>query len=422
MQENHTFDSYFGAYCLAPARSNPTCTTGPGCCEGAPTADPRGSQPYGLDDALNTARDPLHSQQCELAQINGGLMNQFTAGSGIAASLVCSGDCSEPRNFAIARGSVPLYWGYASISALGDRYFHPIAGGTSSNDVYFADAAYHFIDNAATPGGIGSGCLDPLGVCLGPPVVSYAGGRTIADLLLAHGVGFRVYADGYGEARDAYGGVFSSCASVPSYCPWSSILHPVLARSCLYDPSDIPFQYFDTLRDRAGFIVDSTQFVADVAAHRLPEVSYLKARTFRNEHPEFSTISDGMRFTASMLQPLLNSSYATDTLILLTWDEGGGFFDHVPPPAPIEVYPAGAANAGRPVPYGTRVPVLALGVFSRTGQVSHVQMEHSSIVRFLEFNFLGPRWVGALGNRDARVNNIGSLLDPTRTGVLVPDR
>ncbi len=123
-----------------------------------------------------------------------------------------------------------------------------------------------------------------------------------------------------------------------------------------------------------------------------------------------------------MIQPILNSSYATDTLILLAWDEGGGFFDHVPPPAPIEVYPAGAVSAGLPVPYGKRVPVLALGVFSRAGQVSHVQMEHSSIVRFLEFNFLGPRWVGALGHRDARVNNIGSLLDPMRTGVLVPER
>jgi hypothetical protein len=66
-----------------------------------------------------------------------------------------------------------------------------------------------------------------------------------------------------------------------------------------------------------------------------------------------------------------------------------------------------------------RVPLLALGRFARKGEVSHVVMEHSSIVKFLEYNFLGT--TGQLGARDVQVADIGSLLDPAQTGVVVPD-
>jgi phospholipase C len=99
---------------------------------------------------------------------------------------------------------------------------------------------------------------------------------------------------------------------------------------------------------------------------------------------------------------------------LLTWDEGGGFFDHVAPPAGVDT-----DDQGQKVPYGTRVPLLAIGPFARKNTVSHVLMEHSSIVRFLEYNFVGP--VGQLGHNDAKVKNIGSLLDPSATGIHVPE-
>ena len=101
-------------------------------------------------------------------------------------------------------------------------------------------------------------------------------------------------------------------------------------------------------------------------------------------------------------------------LILLTWDEGGDFFDHVAPPPPIDT-----DDMNRPVPYGTRVPMLAIGPFARKGTVSHVQMEDSSIVRFLENNFVGK--VGQLGYNDAKVANIGSMLDAKAVGFPVPE-
>jgi phospholipase C len=106
------------------------------------------------------------------------------------------------------------------------------------------------------------------------------------------------------------------------------------------------------------------------------------------------------------------SCYKDQTLILLTWDEGGGFFDHVPPPPDSTV-----DNQ----PYGTRVPLLAIGKYAKQGGVSHTTMEHSSIVKFLEWNYLGGK-TGQLQARDAVVNNIGSLLDSTAVGATIPDQ
>jgi phospholipase C len=140
----------------------------------------------------------------------------------------------------------------------------------------------------------------------------------------------------------------------------------------------------------------------------------VKAREYHNEHPNVSTISDGISFVTSTLSMIATSSYADSTLVLLTWDEGGGFFDHVSPPPSIDTDDNGVA-----VPYGTRVPMLAIGKFARVGTVSHVELEHSSVVRFLEYNFIGQ--VGQLGFNDAKVHNIGSLLDPTQTGIPIPE-
>lgn len=410
VQENHTFDSYFGRYCQAAAGSAPTCTTGPSCCEAAPDVEPRGASPVVLDDASNFSGDRNHLQVCELQQINGGAMDGFVTGS--TGSSTCFGpSCASPDNWALAAaGTVGRYWSMADNGALADRYFQPIAGGTASNNMYFAVAHYQFKDNDRMPEVIGEGCSDPTGLCVGGTPTKYTGRTTIADLLLDAGKTFAVYADGYGDAKAAA----PSCPGAPSYCPYAScLLHPVACHACVYDPSDIPFVYYQRFADSA-YIRDYTALAKDVSAGTLPTFSYVKARSYRNEHPNVSTISAGIDFVSTTVQAITGSSYADSTLILVTWDEGGGFFDHVAPPTSIDT-----DDAGNPVPYGTRVPLLAIGPFARVGTVSHVPMEHSSVVRFLEYNFLGP--VGQLGANDARVSNVGSLLDESRTGIRIPE-
>jgi phospholipase C len=451
VQENHSFETYFGAYCQAQAGTNPSCTIGPACCEGAQYdpktllyVEPRGANALVLNDdpsndASNFSHDRDHGQACELLQIDSGAMDRYVTGT-TGSSATCFGvgpNCSDPRNWVIADGTkatdpVNFYWSLAAGNALADRYFQPIAGGTASNNMYFAGAAFRFIDNARMPDvvvGTRSGgglCVDPVNCLESTRVRPPYALPTIADLLLDSGNTFAIYADGYADAYAA--AMIPQCPSATLDCPYHDCLaHPIACNGCLYDPSDIPFLYYEGFADTpvAGglaptpFEGDYASLQDDISGGQLPAFAFVKARLFHNEHPNMSTIADGVAFVRSTVQMILGSStYANNTLILLTWDEGGGFFDHVAPPAPPPTS-VDADDAGQPVPYGTRVPFLAIGPFARKNAVSHAQMEHSSIVRFLEYNFVGP--VGQLGARDGWVRNIGSLLDPSKTGVHVPE-
>jgi phospholipase C len=414
VEENHTFDAYFGNYCTAASGSNPTCTSGPGCCEAAPLTEPGGASPEVLDDSAtddsgNESHDRNHAQACELDQLDNGAMDHYVTGCTYQGG-VSDPACCQPRNWVLAdQSTVGMYWDYAGAGALADRYFQPIAGSTSSNDMYFAVSHYQFIDNTYYPNTKGAGCVG-----LGGSPIEWSGRTTIGDLFQANGVSFTVYADGY----DVSVAAAPSCPSVldyPSDCPWD-----VPYKSpCNYDPSDIPFQYYSQFADNPEIIKDYSQLANDIATNSLPSLVYVKARTYRNEHPGWSTIARGTSFVSGVVDAVESSSYKDNTLILLTWDEGGGFFDHVPPPPSVDTA-YDQDDSGQPVPYGTRVPALAIGKFALVGAVSHVQMEHSSIVRFLEYNFLGQFWVGGLGGRDAVVNGIGSLLDPSTTGIAIP--
>ncbi len=387
LQENHSFDNHFGRYCTAPAGSNPTCTEGPACCEAAPEHEPSGASPVTLDDAANGGHDPDHSTACETAEMNGGRMDRYVTGA----------SCSNPGNFAISPASVVgPYHTLAREGALADRYFQSEVGASSANDMYFAVARHVFDDNSVAPMARNADCVD-----LAPQMRLQ--GRTVADLVLDAGFSFAVYIEGY---ADALAHSSSDCPAAPEACPGRTPVYP-----CVYDPSDIPFAYYQRFADDPRYMRDFGQLTRDLAG-TLPNVSLVRGLGFHSEHPGNGTrLSDGVRWASSVIEAVRASRYASSTLVLLTWDEGGGYFDHVAPPA---------TNAVDMRPYGTRVPLVAVGRFARRNRVSHVPMEHASVVKFLEFNFLGA--TGQLGARDMVVNNLGSLLDPAATGTAVPER
>ena len=386
VQENHTFDAYFGRYCTAAAGSNPSCTTGPACCERAPDTEPGGASPLVLDDAANAGYDPTHTQACELSEMNGGAMDRYVSGAA----------CSNAKNFAIASDAVMKpYHDWAGQYAIADRYFQPLAGASSSNDMYLAVAKYVFTDNTYQPNTNGKGCDVPP-----TPTIAYASQTTIADLLVSAGHTFAFYAEGYQAMINAL-----FCPAAPPDCPAQIPTVP-----CDYSPSDNPFQYYTQFADNRTYMKDYAELASDIGASRLPSVSFVKALQYKNEHPGYgTTIGAGVTFVKGVVAQIEGSAYANDTLVLVTWDEGGGFFDHVHPPADSTVDQK---------PYGTRVPLLALGRFAKQNHVSHVAMEHSSVVRFLEFNFLHA--TGQLAARDAVVSGIGDLLDPAQTGIVIP--
>ncbi|MEP7120710.1 MAG: alkaline phosphatase family protein [Byssovorax sp.] len=387
VQENHTFDNHFGSYCTAPAGSNPSCNEGPACCEAAPAKDPSGAAPMVLDDASVGAYDPKHTQACELAEMNGGKMDRYVTGAD---------GCSDPRNFAVAGDAVKIYHDYAAQYAMADRNFQPLVGQSSSNDMYLAVAKYVFTDNAEKPDSLGAQCD------LAPGTKTYEG-QTVFDVIGAAGKTFRVYAEGYdrmkGLAPDACPGALKECtAHLPAY-------------PCLYQPSDIPFLYYSQFNHDDKLMHDYAELAKDVTAGTLANVSFVKFLGYNTEHPGYATkLTAGPAMVDALVKQVQASCYADDTLVLIAWDEGGGYYDHLTPPAD---------STADMKPYGTRVPLLAIGRFAKKNYVSHVVMEHSSIVKFLELNFTGK--TGQLGARDAVVNNIGSLLDPKETGISIPD-
>jgi phospholipase C len=265
--------------------------------------------------------------------------------------------------------------------------------------MYFARAAFVFPDNEFVPASIGQFCTLNLN-----PRATYTD-QTIGDLLADAGIAWAFYIEGYQRMKDAV--AQGSCPAPPPECATGLPLYP-----CNYDPSDIPFQYYPRFRDQPAFMRDYSQLAEDLAQGQLPEVTFVKAIGYKTEHPGLGdTISAGIAFVTDLIDRVMASPYAERTLILLTYDESGGYFDHVAPP------PDSAVDGKA---YGARVPTLAIGRFARRNAISHVTMEHSSIVKFIEWNWLKQQ-TGQLGTRDAVVNNIGSLLDPAQTGVQVPD-
>ncbi|MBI4500014.1 MAG: phospholipase [Gemmatimonadetes bacterium] len=159
----------------------------------------------------------------------------------------------------------------------------------------------------------------------------------------------------------------------------------------------------------ASVIRPMSAFFADAAAGALPNVAYLDP-DFRtaytgNYHP-FDDIRNGEAFLAATYQALISSPAWASTLLIITFDEWGGFYDHVPPPvAPIPPLEREVGNTDGL--RGFRVPTLVISPLARRGHVSSVVYDHASILRLIEW-----RWsLEPLTVRDANANNLAEVLD-----------
>ena len=145
------------------------------------------------------------------------------------------------------------------------------------------------------------------------------------------------------------------------------------------------------LYDRGVALVSNivAAFQADVTHGTLPSVSWIIPNWQNSEHPPFSP-ANGAYLTKGLLDALAsNPAVYSSTVFILTYDEAGGFFDHVPSPVP----PPGTANefvGGQPVGLGVRVPTIIVSPWTRGGYVCSEVFDHTSILRFLE------NWTGVL--------------------------
>jgi phospholipase C len=158
---------------------------------------------------------------------------------------------------------------------------------------------------------------------------------------------------------------------------------------------------------------DISQFYADAKAGRLPQFSLLDPDfgTQSQENPQNISVGEGV--LGQVIDALRDSPGWRKTLLILTYDEHGGYYDHVPPPkalAPDDIAPV--VNPGEKqydgfARYGFRVPSVIIGPFAKRDHVSHVVYDHTSILAFLEHKWNLP----AMTRRDANANNLLDFLD-----------
>jgi phospholipase C len=348
MQENRSFDSYFGALQRAPGRASRAkapATTG---------------NPNPTDPTQKIA--PFHqSANCEVADLNHewtGTHNEIDNGrmDGFTGQNVVPADPTGSRAMGYYDATdLPFYYRLARTFGIGDRYFASVPGPTYPNRFYLlAGTSFGHIENDFPPAG---GWTQP----------------SIFGRLQQAGISWKVY-----EAQ----------------FPTASFFADVKAHMDQVQPL--------------------SQYFADAAAGTLPQVAFVEPTYIgtvteeSDEHPP-ANIQVGQQFTASITDALMKSPNWPSSAFFLTYDEHGGYYDHVaPPPAPIpDGIPPMLGPADTPAAfdhYGVRVPFVVMSPFSKPHFVSHRVSDHTSILAFIERRFgLAP-----LTQRDAKAN---ALLD-----------
>lgn len=376
-QENCSFDHYFGTLRGVRGFGDPTAIKLPG---GRPVFEqplPGIAAGYVLPWRLDISRaNPCVTTNGndwkEVHQaVNGGRMDGFVAhGSTNAAP-----GFDAMRYF--ARPDIPWHMALADAFTVCDAYHASVLGPTNPNRLF-----------------IWTGTIDPRGRDGGPVIDNSEKPpyrwTTYPERLQHAGVTWRVY-----QQEDNFD---------DNALAWFQQYQQAKPGSPLYE---------NGLRRRSA-----DAFAQDVAAGRLPQVSWLIAPTDQSEHP-FHAPGPGAAFVDAALQALFaHPSVWRKTVFVLNYDEPNCYFDHVRPPLP----PAGTADefvGGEPIGLGLRVPCVVCSPFSRGGYVCSRTYDHTSVIRLLERRF-GVREPNISAWRRRTVDNLLTALDLERPDYSIP--
>jgi phospholipase C len=164
-----------------------------------------------------------------------------------------------------------------------------------------------------------------------------------------------------------------------------------------------PFAYFANFADgtqaKKDHLKDQTDFTTALSSTDLPAVSFIKPIGEENEHPGYADVATGEQKTVDLINAIKASKFWSSTAIIVTYDEHGGFWDHVAPPKGDEWGP------------GSRVPAIVISPYAKKGYVDKTPYETVSILAFIEKRF----GLTALGTRDAAANPLSNAFDFTQT-------
>jgi phospholipase C len=398
MQENRSFDSYFGTFPGAdglPTRNGKFTTCVPDPARRTCVA------PYHDSKPVNGGGP--HGQSNATADINGGRMDGFVAqaeggsrGCGATNNPACGGG-TAPDVMGYHDGSdLPNYWTYAKDFVLQDHIFEPNASWSLPEHLFMVS---EWSAHCTSPDP--SSCNNALQNPGNPPDFGRRRGSTatppdyawtdLTYLLHRAGVSWRYYIEG-GSQPDCSDGA-TACPAVAQGPKTPGIWNPL--------------PYFDTVKSNGqlGNITDVSNFYHAAKQGTLPAVSWITPSQVHSEHPPASTTA-GQAWVTGLINAAMQGPDWSSTAVFLSWDDWGGFYDHVVPPSVDQ-------NG-----YGLRVPGLVISAYARQGYIDHQTLSFDAYVKFIEDDFLGgqrldPKTDGRPDPRpDVRENasQLGNLL------------
>ncbi len=359
-------------------------------------------------------RDLVHRYYQNIEQIDGGRNDRFAAVSDAGALAMGYYD-----------GSSMALWQLAREFTLADHFFMGTFGGSFMNHVWLAcgcvaqypnapdaltsrlDAQGRLLRKAASPPSAlagpvqweRDGAITPDGYAINttqPPyqpsgIAPAPGGDpqladpsrkplppqeapTIGDRLTERSISWAWYAGGWNQAL--------TDSSQPGGAS-RGVIYSNQPGSVNFQPHHQPYNYFRRYAPgtaaRREHLKDLSDLLVDIASDRLPQVAFYKPVGDQNQHPGYTDVLSGDRHIADLVRKIQASPAWSSTLIVVTYDENGGFWDHASPPS-------GAGHGDRWGP-GTRVPAILISPFVKKAYVDHTPYDTGSILRLLEHRF-----------------------------------
>jgi phospholipase C len=400
VQENRSFDHYFGSYKGVKGFNDQSAAFQqpyPGNTTNAPAGV---LLPFHLDITKTNAactHDISHDWVPQHQSWDNGAMDGF-----VTSRIPINATDAVMTMGYYTRADVPYYYAAADAFTLCDNYFCPVIGPSDPNRLYTMAAS---LDPDGTHGGP---LLETLAFQSRQPFYGKLTLTTMPEQLEVRGISWKVYGS---PEQNLLSGAFS----------------------------DNVLSYFKNFQDTSSPLYQNafnplfpTDFIADVASGNLPQVSWILASLVTSDHPPApATFGEN---TLSLIVQALSAIPLTwaRTVLFATYDENGGFFDHVPPvtapPGTPGEYvtaasvPDASAEGGisGPIGLGIRVPTMIISPFSRGGFVSSDLFDHTSILRFLETRF-GAEVPNLSAWRRQTVGDMTSAFNFTKPDYSIPN-
>jgi phospholipase C len=363
MQENRSFDSYFGTYPGVDGIPRGVCVP-----------DPRGGclKPYHVSKDRNIGGP--HALKNAVRDINGGAMDGFVR-EAVAARKACVDPhdpvCSSPAAGSDVMGyhdarEIPNYWAYARNYVLQDHMFEPNKSWSLPAHLLTVSAWSAKCSVKGDP----MSCVSAPDLPATPPdfrgnlkkkIPDYAW-TDITYLLHKHNVSWRYYVFS-GTQPDCEDDAAISCKPIPQDAKTPGIWNPL--------------PWFSTVREnwQLSNITPLGNFFKAARKGKLPAVSWVVPTQKVSEHPP-GLVSAGQAYVTTLVNAIMRSPNWSSTAIFLTWDDWGGFYDHVLPPT---------VDAES---YGLRVPGLVISPYAKRGYIDHQILSFDAYLKFIEDDFL----------------------------------